>query len=207
VYLFYPFLFLVLFAAAVFHPRKSPKRRRLNGAGLLVISAYLAFSFAAKATADKAFEQSMAAQGIRYSSYISKPTPLNTLLWTVTAKGEDGYYTGFYSILDNNQRIKYDFEPSRHELVAPYRGHPKTDRLLEITKGYFTVEKADTGIYINDLRFGQFDGWRKQGGTYVFVYHVWQDKAGQPQFKEINYRPKPDKAYLSAYLNRILGQK
>ncbi|MFD2244840.1 metal-dependent hydrolase [Pontibacter ruber] len=203
----YTLPFLILVTAAAFYSRESKKRRILNWSGIAISTAYLGFSFVAKGIADRAFEASMKEQGITYTSYISKPTPLNTLLWTVTTESKEGYYTGFYSLLDKDKSISYQFEPRQQELLAPYRGHPKTERLLEITKGYFAVEKADTGIYINDLRFGQFDGWRKDGGTYVFVYHVWQDSQGNPHFKEINYRPKADKAYLTTYLNRIMGNK
>jgi len=198
-----PFLGFVL--AAAFYDKRNPKRAYLNYAGLGISSAYLLFSFAAKSYANHAFKESLQHQGINYTTYISKPTPLNTLFWSVTAKGEKGFYNGFYSILDKNKQIRYDYEPQHKELLAPYRGHPKLERLLEITKGYYTVEQAQKGIYINDLRFGKFDGWQKNGGRYVFVYHVWRNQQGDLAFEEINYRPKIDGDYLRAYWDRING--
>ncbi len=199
--------FLGFVGAAAFYSSANRKRTILNYTGLIISSLYIVFSFVAKSRADAAFEHSLRKQGINYTSFISKPTPMNTLLWAVTAEDENGYYTGFYSLLDKEESIKYDFDARNKHLLKPYLHEPKMQRLLQITKGYYTVEKADTGIYINDLRFGQFDGWRKGGGRYVFVYHVWQDENKKLHFREINYRPKPDKTYFHTYLNRIAGNK
>ncbi|MFT2011053.1 metal-dependent hydrolase [Pontibacter sp. 13R65] len=204
---FYTVPFLVLVAAAAFYSRSSPTRQKLNYLGLAISSAYILFSFIAKGYANQVFEQSMAKQGIQYDSYISKPTPLNTLLWTVTAAGEDGFYTGFYSLLDPDKEVQFAFEPRQEALLQPYLGNPKLDRLLDITKGYYTLEKTTEGVAINDLRFGQFDGWRTGGGEYVFKYLLWFDENKKLQFKEQNYRPKVDKAYLSSFASRVMGEK
>ncbi len=204
---FYTVPFLLFVAAAAFYSRKSEKRKRLNYAGLLISSIYILFTFTAKARANAAFEQSLREQSINYTSYISKPTPLNAFLWAVTAKTKDGFYTGFYSIFDRDKEIDFHFEPHNRHLVKPYLGNEKMERLLQITKGYYVVSPTKKGIYISDLRFGQFDGWRESGGQYVFVYHVWEGHEGLLEFKEINYRPKPDKAYLTSYIKRIIGNQ
>jgi inner membrane protein len=199
--------FLICVIAVLFYDRRDPKRRRWNNAGLIISSLYIVFSFGAQAYAKNAFQQSLSEQGIDFDSQIVKATPLNTLLWSATAETEDGFYTGFYSILDKDQDIRYSFEPRQAHLLDEYRGHPKMERLLEITKGYHAVEEAPEGIRIKDLRFGQFDGWQEGKGQYVFVYHVWRKDDGSLQFEEINNRPKIDSDYLKAYLHRITGNK
>ncbi len=200
--------FLGFSLAAAFHSRYNPKRRYLNYAGLAISTAYLFWSFVAKSIADEVFTDAMERQGIVYTSYISKPTPMNTLFWSVTAKDSLGFHNGFYSLLDKDEQVDYTYEQQHKELLTAYRGHPKLERLMELTKGYYTVEKAaDKGILINDLRFGKFDNWRDGGGSYVFVYKVWQNPQGELEFEEINNRPKIDKAYLLAYWRRITGHK
>ncbi|MFD2999059.1 metal-dependent hydrolase [Pontibacter toksunensis] len=203
----YTLPFLVCVLAAAFYARRNSKRRFLNYAGLALSTVYLLFSFIAKASANNAFEESMQQQNISYSEYISKPTPLNTIFWSLTAKGEEGFYNGFYSLLDKEHAIDFEFVPQQAELLQPYRGNPKLEELLEITKGYFAVVPAEEGILIQDLRFGKFDGWREEGGQYVFVYHVWQNEQGELQVEEINNRPRVDKAYLQSYWRRIRGIK
>ncbi|MCC9167080.1 metal-dependent hydrolase [Pontibacter harenae] len=205
---FYTVPFMAFVLAAAFYNRHSKRRRKLNYLGLTISSAYLVFSFVAKGIADRAFEESLQKKGIAYLDYISKPTPLNTLFWAVSAKTEKGYYTGFYSIFDKNNNIDYSFEPQKEYLLDSYRGNEKLERLLQVTKGYYAVEEAEKGIYIKDLRFGKFDDWRASGGQYVFVYHVWPEGPGEAlNFEEINNRPKVDKAYLLDYWERIRGIK
>ena len=203
----YTLPFLGFTMAAVFYKRQNPIRKWLNYAGLIISTSYLALTFVFKAQANRVFEKSLNAESINYQTYISKPTPLNTIFWSVTAKSSDGFYNGFYSLLDKNSRVNYEFEPQQKHLLRPYLGNPKLERLLEITKGYYTVETApDNGIYVNDLRFGKFDGWRENGGGYVFVYHIWKDEKGEMQFKEINNRPEIGKKYLESYWERIKGK-
>ena len=199
--------FLICVVAVMFYDRRSPKRRRWNNAGLIISSLYIAFSFGAQAHAKSVFSDSLDAQGIAYDSKIVKATPMNTLLWSVTAATDDGFYNGFYSILDPNQNIRYSYEPRQERLLDEYRQHPKMERLLQITKGYHAVEKASEGIHIKDLRFGQFDGWQEGKGQYVFVYHVWREQDDSLHFEELNNRPKIDGKYLKKYLHRILGNK
>jgi len=130
---------------------------------------------------------------------------MNTIFWSVTAETENGFYHSFYSLLDSSERLNYTFEPQNKDLLGPYRGNDRLERLLEITKGYYTVQPAEKGILINDLRFGKFDDWRVEGGAYVFVYHVWPNSDGSLNFEEVNNRPKIDKNYLADYWERIKG--
>lgn len=202
----YTLPFLALVAAAAFYKREHPHRALLNYAGLGISSLYLVWSFVAKGMANEVFAQNLEQAGIAQADYISKPTPLNTVFWSVTARGKGGFYNGFYSLLDKDKQVTYHYEPQQAQLLLPYLGQPKLKRLLTITKGYYTVRQAggDT-LLINDLRFGKFDGWQRNGGAYVFVYRAWPDAQGKLQFEEVNNRPKVDQDYLRAYWNRILG--
>ena len=200
-----PFLGFTL--AAAFYKRHKTTRRWLNYTGLVLSTSYLVLTFVFKAQANRVFDKSLNAESINYQAYISKPTPLNTIFWSVTARTQDGFYNGFYSLLDKDSKVAYEFEPQQKHLLEPYLGNSKVERLLEITKGYYTVEQApDKGIYINDLRFGKFDGWRENGGGYVFVYHLWKKDTGEIQFEEINNRPDIGKKYLNSYWERIRGK-
>lgn len=199
--------FLIFTMAAAFYHRQSPIRSKLNFTGLSISSLYLLLTFGFKTQANTVFVRSFAQQDISYQEYNSKPTPLNTIFWSVTAKADSGFYNGFYSLADDRRNVALVYEPQQKELLAPYLESAKTKRLLEITKGYYTISQApDKGIYMNDLRFGKFDGWREGGGGYVFVYHIWKDQDGTVKVNEINNRPKVDKAYLTDYWNRIWGK-
>ena len=97
--------------------------------------------------------------------------------------------------------------PGNHQLLANYRGNDKLERLIEITKGYYTVEKLDNEFIINDLRFGQFNGWQGNAkSSFVFEYHLKAENRDNLSFFQKEYRFVPDRDYLSAYFNRIMGK-
>ncbi|MEN7548512.1 metal-dependent hydrolase [Rapidithrix thailandica] len=204
---FYTLPFLILVISVLFFKRSHPKRSFLNWTGIALSSGYLLFAVVSKQMANRVFEKNLSEQGIAYSDYISKPTPLNALLWAITVETQEGYYTGFYSLLDANDQVKFTFSPKNHQLLQPYLGNPKVQRLLEVTKGYYTVQEAPEGYYINDLRFGKFNGWQgSEDGHFVFVYHLI-DKENELRFEQKEYKFRPDGEYLLAFFNRIMGEK
>ena len=200
-----PFLAFLIWAAT--KKRTDPERQKLNTLGLVISSAYLAFTFTAKYAANKAFEKSLQEQGIAYQDYISKPTPFNAILWAVTVQAAEGYYNGFYSLLDKNKHIRFDYFPQQKELLEPYLPHPKLEKLLDITKGYYIVEKEADKLLIHDLRFGQFNGWQEDAemSGFAFIYTLQQEN-GTLQFGQKDFGFRPDEGYLQAYLNRIAGR-
>lgn len=199
-----PFLVFVIWAAT--KSISDPLRQKLNMLGLLISSGYLLFTFAAKSKANNAFEANLERQGIVYHDYISKPTPFNAILWAVTVKTTQGYYNGFYSLLDDDTKIKFEYFPKQEELLEPYLPHPKLNRLLEITKDYYIVEKQADTLLIHDLRFGQFNGWQEKGGEFVFTYSL-TEKDAQLLFGQKDFSYRPEKGYFKAYVNRIAGRE
>jgi inner membrane protein len=198
-----PFMGCLLLAARLH--REHPWRARWNWLGIAASSAYLAWTVVAQQLANRTFEAAWAKQGIHYQGYITKPTPFNSLFWSTTAQNEEGFYSGFHSLLARGDSVRFRFIPQRKELLAPYLPHPELERLLEITKGYYAVEPAEKGVLINDLRFGEFNGWEPQGGEFVFAYHVWEE-GGQLRFEQREYKMDRGGDYLRAFWGKIVGE-
>lgn len=200
-----PFL-ACLIVASLYH-RTNMKRAIWNYAGIIWSTGYLMFTVWAQSQANQLFEEAWEEKGIDYDGYITKPTPFNAIFWSTTAKSDSGFHSGFHSLLaDKAEKIHFRYLPQRKELLAPYLPHPKLERLLEITKGYYTVApaKSGKGIYINDLRFGEFNGWQPQGGEFVFIYHVWKED-GELKFDQLEYRKAPSKEYALNFWEKIKG--
>ncbi|MBL6444956.1 metal-dependent hydrolase [Fulvivirga sp. 29W222] len=195
---------LVCLAWLIFLPRGSSKRKRLNNAGLILSSVYLMLTLVAKHQANQVFENSFDAQGMVVERYDSRPAPLNIVLWTVNAETREGYYIGYYSFLDIGQKIKYNFFPKSHYLLENYRENEKVKKLVEITEGWYTVEAADNGIIINDLRFGQSSGWQTGDGNFVFAYNVYQGDS-KTRVDEVEKKLSDGSKMLMPLWNRIMG--
>ncbi|AHM62098.1 membrane-bound metal-dependent hydrolase [Flammeovirgaceae bacterium 311] len=204
----YTLPFLTLLVIAAFYPKESSRRRSLLWWSLGVSTAYLGLSLVFQQIAEGVLRRNLAAQGVRAESIITKATPFNILFWSGTAKANEGFYNGFYSILDSSKKVDFTYLPQQKELLTPYLENEKLQKLLYVTKGYYTAEPdtaCGAAVLINDQRFGQFNGWQDGRGQFVFVYTLHPTngtlKIGQ---REFNWRP--DKEYLKAYGSRILGK-
>ena len=163
---------LVCLLWLVFLPKDSKRRYKLNTIGLVLSSSYLLVSLIAKYNANVVFEASFKDQQLEVLRYDSRPAPLNTILWTVNAETSDGYYIGYYSFLDSDKQIEYTYFPKQHELLAHYNSD-RVERLTAIMEQWYTVKQEDDHIILNDLRFGQTQGWQAEG-DFVFAYKVFK---------------------------------
>ncbi len=203
--------FLVFLLLAMLCKKGSFNRSMFNIIGVLVSTIYLFIALVDKGIANKVFEENFSRQEITFSDYISKPTPFNTILWGITAKAADGFYLGYHSLFDTDHNVVYEFVPHNQHLLKNLQPTPKLQRLIEITDGYFTMEEApDGGFYINDLRFGQLNGWKTSGEKpqYVFVYYVKEDpQTGEQSFDQKEFKFLPDKRYVKEFVSRMLGNE
>ncbi|MBB6459521.1 metal-dependent hydrolase [Flammeovirga kamogawensis] len=204
----YTLPFMVLLIIALCKPKDSKIRQQLNYIGLGISTAYLLLGFVLQNKANNVFETNLKEQGITYQNYITKPTPLNIWLWATSVQTDSSYYTGFYSVFDQDKKVTFSVTPKNHQLLDKLPPSTKTDKLLYVTKGFYTVENHGNSIWINDLRFGTFDGWQGKGkGRTVFVYHLTPQKDGSIDYEQKSYRFKPSKEYMVAYLKRVFGHK
>ena len=158
----------------LFIKRQKPARQIVNWIGISISSAYLVLTIVHKNLANNAFEKAFAAQNIHVEYYESRPTPLNTILWSGTAKSGDGYYVGYYSLFDKlrPEEMKLTYVPANHNLAAPYSNEKDVKQLIFLSQGFYSVEPADTGVVINDLRFGQVAPIDGSDAQIVFGFKV-----------------------------------
>lgn len=187
--------------------KDSAKRRKLNFIGLSISSFYLLITLFLKGQANGVFEQSYEKQGIAVNRYESKPSPLNTILWSSTLETDSAYYIGHYSFLDQDKEVRFFPFQKNHELLGTFAEHPKVQKLLKISDGWFTVEPAkNDGIIINDLRFGQRDGWERGEGKFVFSYHIYSAN-DEVKIEEVEKDFGEGKRMLEGLINRVRGQE
>ena len=204
----YTLPFLACLVWVMFKKRGSNYRRNLNAIGLTISSLYLAVTLLNKQVMNDNFEAILKTQNISYLRYNTRPTPLNNILWSVTAETESGYYLGYYSFLDRSKNVPLFFIPKNHDLLSGWRTNDKVKTLLGITSGYYTVEPLEDGYLINDLRFGQTDGWSTGTGDFVFAYYVTNTEANDHEAIEITQRPNSVRVgtqMLKQFWERIKG--
>lgn len=195
--------FLVFLILAMFQKRTSKKRRLYNNLGLIISSAYLGLTLILKGISYQVFTKELAAQHIVYTEIETKPSPLNTILWTANVETKDAFLIGNSSFFDTNPII-FSSYTKNHHLFGELINHPKTKRMISISKGWYTINKVNETLYFNDLRFGTLS-IQPNAQNFVFKYKIEVDKNGTPFFIEEPKAKRDAKKLIKDLWQRIQG--
>lgn len=171
---------------------------RFLSAGLVLSTLYLGWSWLAQGLVASHARQSLATLGLPDPRMFITPSPLNTLLWRVVARTEDGYLEGFDSLVADDGPMKFTFHASDDAALAaatPYV--PAAGRLRWFADGFVSADVQDETLIITDLRMGA-------DNNYVFRHAV--ARQGNPHWHPIPAQrlPMPSRSgLLSATWQRI----
>ncbi len=199
----YTLPFLVFLILTMFQKRTSEKRRYYNGIGLTVSTAYLALTFGLKSWAFIKFEDALQTQNITYEQIDTRPSPLNTILWSANIETKDAYLLGNYSFFDT-QNITFETYPKNHELLGNLIDNEKVKRMIAISEGWYTITKTNDKLYFNDLRFGLLSV-TPQSQEFVFKYEIKMDDSGYVNFVEQEKTPRDAKKLMHNLWQRLKG--
>ncbi len=199
----YTLPFLVFLILAMRQKRTSEKRRFYNNMGLIISTSYLALTLVLKGISYTKFEAALATQNITYLHIDTRPSPLNTILWSANVQTEESYLLGNYSFFDT-QPIDFDSYPKNHELLGSLVEDESVKRMITITEGWYTINKKDNTLYFNDLRFGLLSITPKSD-NFVFKYRLDVDTSGKVVFTEEPKNNRDGKKLLSELWQRLKG--
>ncbi len=178
----YTIPFLVFLILTMFQKRETAKRRKYNTIGLIVSTSYLMLTFLLKGIAFNQFKNELKEQQIVHTEVETKPSPLNTILWTANVVTKEAYLIGHYSFFDSKP-IHFQSYPKNHHLLGNLIDNEKVQRMIAITKGWYTIVKKDDDLYFNDLRFGVLS-MRSNAQNFVFQYLIEINEEGIVHFVE-----------------------
>ncbi|GGG51235.1 metal-dependent hydrolase [Bizionia arctica] len=199
----YTLPFLVFLILVLFQKRNTPRRRFYNNMGLILSSSYLLLTFALKGMANNQFEKALIKQQIDYVDMETKPAPFNTILWSANVETKDQYLIGYYSFLDKNP-IHFEAYPKNHNLLGDLIQKKKVQRMIQISKGWYTITEKEDRLYYNDLRFGLLS-LKPNAQNFVFQYEIKTDKQGEVTFTETIKNPDDAKQLLKDLWIRLKG--
>ncbi len=198
--------FLIFLISAMFYKRTNPKRKKLNKLGLYVSSIYLIITLGIKWYTYTVFRSSLKNQNIAYKEIQTKPTPLNSILWTANIETDDSFLIGYYSLFDKSDAINFVAFPKNHHLLGKMKNTPLISRLAKLTEGWYTIEKSTAGrLFFNDLRFGQL-GINEKANRFVFSYEIFYDDNGNLQAVESEKEINEAAPMLKNLFSRVLGK-
>lgn len=196
----------IAIAVLVFLKRNHPQRKIWARAGIITSTVYLLYCGWNKWDTDKAAREIFAEQGITYSAYFTTPSPLNNWLWYMVAATDSGYYTGYRSVFEKNNRVVLQYIPRNEALMGPYLGRTDLYYLRRFSQGYYALSQRGDTILFNDLRFGEQIGWQRQGAPFVFYYYLNYPEDNRLLVQRGRFAGWDQTAFRSL-LNRIRGKQ
>lgn len=140
---------------------------RANALGLVLSTAYLGWGAMAQQHVERIARASLAEQGLAAGQLLVTPTAFNSVLWRVLVVDGALYREGFYSLLDQEPRIRFDRFERGTALGAPLSGSDSVRRIAAFSRGFYKFSADGADLRITDLRMGQEP-------TYIFSFVVGQ---------------------------------
>jgi len=185
--------------------QKNTKRRFWYVFGLGCSFLYLSYSVVNKAIIDKEVKKLFARQDIVYTRYFTTPAPLQNWLWFVVAGNDSGYYVGYRSVFDEKYHMQLNYFPQNNSLLQLAPDKKVAEQLVKFAQQFYTLDKKEDTLILNDLRFGQVIGWENPKEAFAFHYYLQPDIDNRLVVQRGRFA-KWDWAVLTSYLRRIKGQ-
>ncbi|WP_109829840.1 metal-dependent hydrolase [Reichenbachiella versicolor] len=199
----YTLPFLICLIITMIHRRTNPKRQFYNKLGLWVSSSYLAITVFLKWLTYSEFEVALKSQNISYTQLDTRPSPLNTILWSANVDTDEAYLLGNYSFFDTKP-IEFISYPKNHHLLGSLSDNEKVKQMINISEGWYTITKKDRILYFNDLRFGLMS-MEADAKDFVFSYQIVADDSDHVQFVEVKKEKRDAKKLLTQLWGRLKG--
>mgnify|MGYP001275983770 CR=1 FL=1 len=200
--------FLLCLLAAAFFSRESKIRYRLNHAGLIISSLYLAFTVSNKFNVNSHLEGELKAASTEAFRFSTNATLLNNILWSCTAESEEYYYIGEYSFFDEVP-VEFHQIEKNHDLLSNIDSDPTISSLRWFSDDYFCITEIEEGLLFNDLRFGMFRDNEGKPAGYIFSFLLTENEDGSYTMSKYDRGPKDDGRtnFFENLFKRIKGRK
>ena len=197
-----PFLMFLIIVMTL--KKDNPKRSKFNTIGLSVSSTYLLLTLIFKWISFQEFKEGLQNQEIEYVEIDTKPSPLNSILWSSLIETDKGYRTAYYSLFDK-QEITYSKEfLKNHHLLEPYLEQKVIKQLIDISAGWYRIEEKNGKLLFWDLRFGQM-GMDVNNASFLWYYELNIEENGNVSAIKRQPEIKNFKLIFKELFNRITG--
>lgn len=197
----------IAFMVLLFSRTSYTARRKWAIGAFVLCAAYIGLSIINKTAVDRSVKEVAQQEKITYNRYFSTPTPLNNMLWFVVLENEKGYYIGHRSMFDKDADTPLLHFVLRHEeYLEPVKDMEDLHRLVRFSQGYYTIDRYDSTLVFNDLRFGQMVGWVNPEAHFVFHYYLQKPDENSLVIQRGRFTDWDRKA-VGALLRRMRGLK
>ncbi len=147
-------LWLLMACVIAWRARERIIAQRALVASLVLSTAYLGWSLAAKTMVERAADEALAEIGLQDAPRFSVPMPFNTLLWRVVAMTPNGYVEGERSLVADRGAMRFRARPSDVAALREVANYDAVARLRWFNRGFIKAQERDGRLILSDLRMG-----------------------------------------------------
>ncbi|MCX6874613.1 MAG: metal-dependent hydrolase [Verrucomicrobia bacterium] len=206
-----PLLLALLGMALLRTKKEQAKRRRLWWWGVGLSSGYVVLAGLAKWAAAAGFEADLARRGVAYELRMESPIPWNLLLWRGMVDRGDAIWVGYRTVFEwHSTPVRWTVFPRNRAALAPYAATREARRVAAFTKGWWIARPNKTGVWLADLRSGEYRQWGERKGMVdnriKRSWHLEPAVPGDP-LRLLTPEQKDPGAMTRRLLQRTLGQR
>ena len=148
-------LFVSLFSRAPAGPSPLGERaRRVASWGLILSSAYMGWTLAARELAQTKVLAALAAENAAYQRLTMIPMPFNSLLWRGLAVDGERYVNVYVSLLDGDAPAPLHPHPRNLDLAEALPDQWPVERVAWFSHSFYSMNRDGDDILVTDLRMG-----------------------------------------------------
>lgn len=186
--------------------KNSIKRKKIALAGICIGSIYASATLINKIYVNAVAKDNLLTQNIQYSDYMTTPTPLNNFLWYMVVKSDTVLHLGFYSIFDKDRTINLQTINKNEYGLKPYKNSEDVQKLIQFSKGYYSISNDENVPSFNDVRFGQIGGWDDKNAPFVFRFNLLEHSGNETKLQQGRFKAIQGEE-LKKLIKRIKGEK
>lgn len=178
-------------------------RKKIAIRGIAMSMIYAGYAAANKMNVERVVKHTLKEQHISSNGHFTTPTILNSWLWYIVVKQEDGYKIGYRSVFDKSDEIIFEEVKRNDSLINETINSSDAQKLIRFSSGYYTLEKWNDTLVLNVLRFGQ-TGWQDPSATFAFYYLLNKPEGNKLVIQRGRFKHM-DRERFSSFIRRVRG--
>ena len=176
---------------------------------LSISCAYIGLSFWAKYAVSSAIKQDLGRRELSYDRKMEAPAPFNILLWRCLVERDGEIWMTYRSIFDGDEPALWTIFPKDEETLEKWSEHSEVKEIRRFSKDWCLARPTPKGVWLVDLRFGEYREWDKRGLELRPLKFSWEyqvEGRGDP-LKQSEREMKEAKEMLGRMWARIWGKQ
>lgn len=181
---------------------------RMTAVCVAISCAYVGLSFWAKSSVSRTAIADLGRRGISWDRKMEAPAPFSILLWRIVIERDDEFWVGYRSLFDGDKPVQWTIFPKGEAALDAWSDRPEVRTVRWFSKDWCLARDRAAGIWMVDLRFGEYREWDDRGLELrpVFAWDLRKETKGDPM-KQTGKRERDTKAMMARLWRRIWGDQ